>query len=58
MIAIATIFDVRSQAAELLHYQVLAREIVLMLLDMKGTNRSRSEQLRGLATFLNVQAWH
>jgi len=54
--AIATLFNVRSQAAELLRYQVLAREIVRMLLDMKGANRSRSEQLRELATFVNVQA--
>lgn len=52
--AIATLFNVRSQAAELLRYQVLAREIVRMLLDMKGSSRSRSEQLRELATFVNV----
>jgi hypothetical protein len=54
--AIATLFSVRSQAAELLHYNVLAREIVRMLLDMKGASRSRSEQLRELATLVNVPA--
>jgi hypothetical protein len=54
--AIAILFDVRSQAAELLRYNVLAREIVRMLLDMKGASRSRSEQLREIATFVNVQA--
>jgi hypothetical protein len=56
--AIATLVSVRSQAAELLHYNVLAREIVRMLLDMKGASRSRSEQLRELATLVNVQARH
>ena len=53
--AVAVLLDVRSQAAELLHYKVLAREIVRMLLDMRGVSRSRSEALRELAAFLNVQ---
>jgi transcriptional regulator with XRE-family HTH domain len=53
--AVDVLLDVRRQAAELLHYQVLAREIVRMLLDGRGVSRSRSEGLRELATFLNVQ---
>jgi transcriptional regulator with XRE-family HTH domain len=49
--AVDVLLDVRGKAAELLRYKVLAREIVRMLLDMKGISRSRSEGLRELATF-------
>jgi transcriptional regulator with XRE-family HTH domain len=54
--AIDTLVAVRRRAPEWLHYQVLARETVRMLLDMGGVSRSRSAALRDLATFLNVQA--
>jgi transcriptional regulator with XRE-family HTH domain len=53
--AVDTLLAVHRRVPEWLHYQVRARETVGMLLDTRGVSRSRSEGLRELATFLNVQ---
>ena len=53
--AVGTLLAVRRRVPEWLRYQMRARETVGVLLDMRGGSRSRSEGLRQLATFLNVQ---
>ena len=53
--AVNTLLAVRRRTPEWLHHQLRARATVGMLLDMRGVSRSRSEGLRELATFMNVQ---
>lgn len=54
--AIGTLLMVRRQTPEWLHYQVLPRETVRMLLGMRGVSRANSDSLRDLAAFVNVEA--